>query len=194
MKQAISKSGVYAAANRTLKTRRPEVVALMQKYGMSVSENDSEGKIDKAFFALLPRSRGFRNDFSQLATEVASNMTVGELSMTGYLNQDGTNTEKAFNDTRVGQILSNDAVKNALNLGLSTLAYKATKGGVGSSSDSILNSANLNNQTPPTPAPDKDKKKDDKDKGTDIGWIIALSAVAILGVVGIIIYSKKSSQ
>jgi len=189
MKQPISKSGVYAAASRTIQTRKPEVVALMQKYGMAVSETDSDGKIDKAFFALLPRSRGFRNDFSTLASEVASGMAVGELSMTGYLNANG----KDFNETRLGQILSNDAIKNALNLGFSTLAYKATKGGVGGSTgDNILGSATL----PPTPtalttppAPTTPPKKDEP-KGTDLGWLLFVGiGVVVLGG-GYLIYKS----
>lgn len=189
MKQPISKSGVYAAANRTIQTRKPEVVALMQKYGMAVSATDSDSKIDKAFFALLPRSRGFRNDFSTLATDVASGMAVGELSMTGYLNQDG---KKDFNETRLGQILSNEAIKNALNLGFSTLAYKATKGGVGGSTgDNILGSATLPPTPMPTtpPAPTTPPKKDEP-KGTDLGWLLFVGiGVVVLGG-GYLIYKS----
>lgn len=193
MKQPISKSGAYAAANRTIKTRKPEVVALMRKYGMSVSETDSEGKIDKAFFALLPRSRGFRDDFSQLATQVASDMTVGELSMTGYLNQDGTKEKKDFNQTQLGQILSNDAIKNALNLGFSTLAYKATKGGVGGSttSDNILGSAIVTpTPTPTQPPPVTGGDKKDEPKGADLGWVLFVGIGVVVVGAGFLIYKS----
>ena len=184
MKQAISKSGVYAVASRTIKTRKPEVVALMQKYGMAVNVKDSDGKIDKAFFALLPRSRGFRNDFSQLASEVAAGMTVGELSMTGYLNTDGA---KDFNSTQVGQILSNDSIKNILNTGLSVWAYKKTGGSVGTPSDNILGSATLGTQTTPAPT---DKPKDDKPKGTDLGWLVFVGIGLVVVGAGFVVYKS----
>lgn len=221
MKQPISKSGVYAAANRTIKTRKPEVVALMQKYGMAVSETDSDGKIDKAFFALLPRSRGFRNDFSTLASEVASGMTVGELSMTGYLNIDGrglnsssstnelfgviqqaqqkitipektaTNkTAKDFNQTQVGQILSNESIKNLLNTGLSVWAYKKTGGGVGGApTDNILGSATLPTGTE-TPTGGKEAPKKDEPKGTDLGWLLFVGIGVVVVGGGYLIYKS----
>jgi hypothetical protein len=198
MKQPISKSGVYAAANRTIKTRKPEVVALMQKYGMAVSENDSDSKIDKAFFALLPRSRGFRNDFSTLASEVASGMTVGELSMTGYLNQDGTGskttkTAKDFNETQVGQILSNESIKNLLNTGLSVWAYKRTGGGVGGApTDNILGSATITTGTPTNvpPTGGKEAPKKDEPKGTDLGWLLFVGIGAVVLGGGYLIYKS----
>ena len=48
MKKVISKEGIYAIASETINQKTPEVVTLMQGYGMDVSQNDSKGKIDKA--------------------------------------------------------------------------------------------------------------------------------------------------
>jgi hypothetical protein len=71
MKNKITKRGVFAVSAKTIDERKPEVVALMQRYGMNVNVNDSKEKIDMAFLSLLPRSRSFRQDFAQLATPVA---------------------------------------------------------------------------------------------------------------------------
>jgi hypothetical protein len=74
MKHKITQRGVFAVSAKTIDERKPEVVALMQRYGMNVNVNDSKGKIDMAFLSLLPRSRGFRKDFAALATPVAESM------------------------------------------------------------------------------------------------------------------------
>jgi hypothetical protein len=71
MKNKITKRGLFAVSAKTIDERKPEVVALMKRYGMNVNVNDSKDKIDMAFLSLLPRSRSFRQDFAQLATPVA---------------------------------------------------------------------------------------------------------------------------
>jgi hypothetical protein len=71
MKNKITKRGVFAVSAKTIDERKPEVVALMQRYGMNVNVNDSKEKIDMAFLSLLPRSRSFRQDFAKIATPVA---------------------------------------------------------------------------------------------------------------------------
>lgn len=65
MKNKITKRGVFAVSAKTIDERKPEVVALMQRYGMNVNVNDSKEKIDMAFLSLLPRSRSFRQDFAK---------------------------------------------------------------------------------------------------------------------------------
>ena len=74
MKHKITQRGVFAVSAKTIDEKKPEVVALMQRYGMNVSVNDSKSKIDMAFLSLLPRSRAFRKDFAALATPVAESM------------------------------------------------------------------------------------------------------------------------
>ena len=71
MKQKITKRGLFAVSAKTIDEKKPEVVALMQRYGMNVNVNDSKEKIDMAFLSLLPLSRAFRKDFAKLATPVA---------------------------------------------------------------------------------------------------------------------------
>jgi|688.fasta_scaffold282186_3 hypothetical protein len=187
MKKVISKEGVYAIASETINQRTPEVVTLMQSYGMDVSQSDSKGKIDKAFLSLLPRSRGFRHDFSVLAADVAKDMKVTELNMSGqYLNQDGDKKRKAFGETRVGEVLSNQVVQNLVNTGLSVWAYQKT-GGSGqptTTTDQILNSATV----PPAGGGSTQKPDDkDKDKGLGTGAIVGI-AVGGIALVGFVIY------
>lgn len=213
MKQAINKEGVYAIACKTIDTKKGEVVELMQRYGMNVSIKDDDAKIMAAFSSLVPRSRAFRNDFSVLATDVAKNMTTEEACMsgeysyiegrgiattttsnltpTGGVNVRGTSaktstTPKSFDQTKVGQILSNDAIKNLINTGLGVWAYNKTGGTMGSQ-DNILNSATVGG-SPSLPAPvggGSDQKPDDKEKGMGIGTIavIAITGVALMGLV-----------
>lgn len=83
MKNKISKQELFAVSAKTIDECKPEVVSLMQRYGMSVSPNDSKEKIDMAFLSLLPRSRAFREDFAKLATPVAGKM------ITQYQNASG---------------------------------------------------------------------------------------------------------
>jgi hypothetical protein len=210
MKNVISKSGVYTAASRTLKTRKSQVIAIMRKYGMKISDDASEEQLDKAFFALLPRSRGFRKDFSVLASEVASNMTVGELNMSGHFNATGSPTfnttlsdkaakelanptgdVKTFETTTVGKLLSNEAIQNLLNTGLSVWAYKKTGGGVGSYQDSLLNTATVTGSQGPSPTgkpPVDDKPK--PDKGSDVGVIVIVAVSLIAAAAGYLVYKK----
>jgi hypothetical protein len=211
MKQAINKEGVYAIACKTIDTKKGQVVELMQRYGMNVSSNDSNAKIEAAFQSLVPRSRAFRNDFSVLATDVAKNMTAEEACMSGeFYNLDGrgitttsagnlnptggvtvrgvsgSTTPKSFNQTTVGQILSNDSIKNLINTGLGVWAYKKTGGTMGTQ-DTLLNSATVGGGTTAAapvgggsiqqPTPTKD--------GMGVGTIvvIALTGVALVGAV-----------
>ena len=228
MIKKFKKQGIFAITQKTIEKKRPEVVALMRSYGMSVSESDPNKKIYGAFISLIPRSRGFRNDFSDLATEVANEMTTSEVSLresefNNYNGDDlkgkgiststssnlkptgtittrgvsdggtttstttsGSTTRKSFDETRVGQILSNDSIKNLINTGLGIYAYRKTGGSLGQ--DNILNSATLGGggatsaDVPvgggTTPKPDKD----DKD-GMGVGTIvlIAVGGLALIG-------------
>lgn len=214
MKQAINKDGVYAIACKTIDTKKGQVVELMQRYGMNVSAKDDDAKIMAAFSSLVPRSRAFRNDFSVLATDVAKNMTTEEACMSGeYSCIDGkgiatttssnltptggvtvrgtsattSTAPKTFDQTRVGQILSNDSIKNLINTGLGVWAYKKTGGTMGSQ-DNILNSATVGGGATSAPAPvggGSEQKPTEEGKGMGIGMIavIAVVGVALMGAV-----------
>lgn len=96
MKDNITKRGVFAVSAKTIDEKRPEVVALMQKYGMNVKESDDKKRIDRAFLALLPRSRAFRKDFSKLATPVAQEFHKEHSNMSGYHSADGDISSKGL--------------------------------------------------------------------------------------------------
>jgi hypothetical protein len=61
----------------------------MQRYGMNVDVKDSQEKIDATFLALIRTSRGFRKDFSKLATPVAEKIKSEYSNMSGHLNVTG---------------------------------------------------------------------------------------------------------
>lgn len=94
MKQKITKQGLFTIAAKTIDEKRPQVVALMQRYGMNVSVNDSNEKIDATFLALIRTSRGFRKDFSRLAVSSAKDLQEQYTNMSGYLNETGSEKEK----------------------------------------------------------------------------------------------------
>lgn len=84
MKQNITKKGLFVVSAKTIDEKRPEVVALMQRYGMNVKESDDKKRIDMAFLSLLPKSKGFRKDFAKLATSVAKKIHQEYSNMGGY--------------------------------------------------------------------------------------------------------------
>jgi hypothetical protein len=84
MKQNITKKGLFVVSAKTIDEKRPQVVALMQRYGMNVKESDGKKKIDMAFLSLLPKSKGFRKDFAKLATPVAEKIHKEYSNMGGY--------------------------------------------------------------------------------------------------------------
>lgn len=89
MKQNITKRGLFAVAAKTIDEKRPEVVALMQRYGVNVSKNDDDSKIDAAFLALIRTSRGFRKDFATLAVEPAQTIQSQYGNASGHLSISG---------------------------------------------------------------------------------------------------------
>jgi hypothetical protein len=240
MKNIFSKKGIVAITDRTLRERKPEVVQIMQYYGMQVNNNDSPTKINLAFLSLVPRSRGFRKDFSALATQVAENMPLEEVELNAeeFLNINGlkprgigqptslstdelkkleeqwqkqivktkkeTKTmsektakeRKAFGDTRVGELLTNETVQNLINAGLQIYTYKKIGGapsGTTNPSDFVINSANVDNTgsggnaPPPSGGQTPPKKDDDNNKGVDATKIILFS-VGGLALIGTAFY------
>jgi hypothetical protein len=218
MIKKFKKQGIFAITQKTIDKRRPEVVALMRSYGMSISESDPDKKLYKAFISLIPRSRGFRNDFSNLASEVASEMTTSEVSVreneySNYIGDDlkgrgiststssnlqpsgtittrgvsgsGTTTRKSFDETRVGQILSNDSIKNLINTGLGVYAYRKTGGTLGQ--DNVLNSATVGGggatsaDVPVGGGTNQKTKEEDTGMGVGTIVLIAVGGLALIG-------------
>lgn len=106
MKQKITKQGLFAIAAKTIDEKRPQVVALMQRYGMNVSTSDSNEKIDATFLALIRTSRGFRKDFSKLAVSSAQELQDKYTNMSGYLNETGSSQLKGRGISTGGSTIS----------------------------------------------------------------------------------------
>jgi hypothetical protein len=118
MKHKITKRGVFAVSAKTIDERKPEVVALMQRYGMNVNVSDSKEKIDMAFLSLLPRSRAFRNDFAKLATPVA------EKIQSAYKNYGGEDFFNIFGLEKKNPV---DDVMNIPSKGIGSTSIAAPK-------------------------------------------------------------------
>lgn len=95
MKQNITKRGLFAVAAKTIDEKKPEVVALMQTYGVDVSADDELSRIDAAFLALIRTSRGFRKDFANLATSAAEEIQQEYSGLSGYHSLSGSTTTSA---------------------------------------------------------------------------------------------------
>jgi hypothetical protein len=195
MKDKITKEGVFAVSAKTIDEKKPEVVALMQKYGMNVKESDDKKRIDRAFLALLPRSRAFRKDFSKLATPVAKEFHKEHSNMSGYHNIGGPankslsltdvqttdTTTKTKTPSKFGSWLSEvfdaSTTQNIINTGLGVWSYQKT----GSSlQPTILDTARVDTST--TPAPTDQGAQGAKSGLTTTGIVvISIAAVSLIG-------------
>jgi hypothetical protein len=214
MKHKITQRGVFAVSAKTIDERKPEVVALMKRYGMNVNVNDSKDKIDMAFLSLLPRSRAFRKDFASLATPVAESMQKEYKNAGGdsYFNASsdpmkdimnipskgiGSSTtiaatptpaksKKAFGDTGFGSWLSGVFDKDTTQNIINTGLgiYAYQKTGGTQGAPNPLNQGRADVQGQ-TPAPPADGQGSSSGLGT--GGIVAISFGA-LALVGLAIY------
>jgi hypothetical protein len=214
MKHKITQRGVFAVSAKTIDERKPEVVALMKRYGMNVNVNDSKDKIDMAFLSLLPRSRAFRKDFASLATPVAESMQKEYKNAGGdsYFNASsdpmkdimnipskgiGSSTtivapptpaksKKAFGDTGFGSWLSGVFDKDTTQNIINTGLgiYAYQKTGGTQGAPNPLNQGRSDVQGQ-TPAPPADGQGSSSGLGT--GGIVAISFGA-LALVGLAIY------
>ena len=58
---------IYAVSAMTIDNNTEGVKTLITKYGVILPKNASRADVDKAFAALLRKSKSFRNDFALLA-------------------------------------------------------------------------------------------------------------------------------
>jgi hypothetical protein len=214
MKHKITQRGVFAVSAKTIDERKPEVVALMKRYGMNVNVNDSKDKIDMAFLSLLPRSRAFRKDFASLATPVAESMQKEYKNAGGdsYFNASSdpmkdimnipskgigfsttivapptpAKSKKAFGDTGFGSWLSGVFDKDTTQNIINTGLgiYAYQKTGGTQGAPNPLNQGRADVQGQ-TPAPPADGQGSSSGLGT--GGIVAISFGA-LALVGLAIY------
>lgn len=218
MKQNITKKGLFTIAAKTIDEKRPEVVALMQRYGIDIELDDSQDKIDAAFLALIRTSRGFRKDFSTIAVPVAEKIQKEYSNMSGHLNVTGVTGRGIGSSTT-----DNDALKSVGSIKVGTLTTPATpttetkqKTGFGQWISNVFDKDTMQNiintglgvwsyqktgggaggQTGGSVLDDarydydkdKDKDKDSKEKGLGLGAIIGISLVG-LALIGGVIYA-----
>jgi len=71
--KTLTPNELYALTAMTIDNNTEGVKTLITKYGVILPTNASRSDIDKAFAALLRKSKSFRNDFAALATNESDN-------------------------------------------------------------------------------------------------------------------------
>ena len=77
MKQLTDKE-VYLVAVATIDKKKPEVIALINKYGVQLSPMADNKTIDSAFLTLAKTSNNFRKEFSDLSAQASVSFTGEE--------------------------------------------------------------------------------------------------------------------
>lgn len=216
MKQKITKRGLFTIAAKTIDTKKPEVVALMQRYGMNVDVKDSQDKIDATFLALIRTSRGFRKDFSTLAVPVAEKIKNEYSNMSGHLNISGRGIGSSGSTTTESDLLKpvgtittrnepakvpSDMKKSGFGQWVSGVFDKDTMQNIINTGLGIWSYQKTGGGAAPTTGGsvldearynyergDSGKTDDDKGKGIGVGAIIGISLVG-LALIGGVIYA-----
>lgn len=71
--KTLTPNEIYALTAMTIDNNTEGVKTLITKYGVILPTNASRSDIDKAFAALLRKSKSFRNDFAALAANQSEN-------------------------------------------------------------------------------------------------------------------------
>lgn len=128
---------VLMVAVATMDKKKPEVISLINKYGIALPSNADQKSIDSAFISLSKTSDKFRSEFSQLASEATMSFTGNE----GFFQANGKSDpfggvgalvgKESETSTggfwgKLGEYLSPDVVKNAINTGINIWSVKQT--------------------------------------------------------------------
>jgi hypothetical protein len=207
MTNNIAPNDVYAITALTIDSRPNDVVAIIRKHGVMLPNNPSTKQIETAFGSLLTKSEGFRKDFGDLASRVASegySNAFGDDLPSGKgiattpsnqltLNNIPTNitstgrTSTAGSDARtkgkVGSFLSGvftaDTIQNLINTGLNVWSVKQTGQPANLVSGDLNTGREQLNQPPPT-----------KGTSTTTMVLIGVGALVLIGV-AVYFYKKK---
>jgi hypothetical protein len=136
MKQLTDKE-VYLVAVATIDKKKPEVIALINKYGVQLSPMADNKTIDSAFLTLNKTSANFRKEFSELSTQALSfTGESGFFQATGgtpTLSKNATDLVNATNPASSGakkpsffDYFTPENFKDILNTGLNILSVKQT--------------------------------------------------------------------
>lgn len=218
MKQITDKDTLKLAI-LTIDKNRPEVIALINKYGIQLPSNAKTKMVDKAFISLSKISPKFREDFSKIAFESTSNFTgIDDFYNANGKNFNFTGVDDFYSATGVTSTPSKD-VQNIVGASTTTTttkkAFKDTAvGGFLSNlftpefTQGVLNTG-LNvwsvkqiGQPSVTAQQQMDAARQSvyqsesdqnaqANKGMGVGTIILISAVAIGLIWGVVYYVKK---
>lgn len=191
---------IYAVSAMTIDNNTEGVKTLITKYGVILPKNASRSDIDKAFAALLRKSKSFRNDFAVLAanesqksdnfsnflylegiqprgigTKSTSIKTPDPIPVKTSLPNTSTKGPSAFS-----QAFDADTIKNIINTGLNVWAARSgTTASTTTDLQSGRESLNLQPENQPS-----------KGIGTTGIVLISVGAIAAIGV--LIYYLSKN--
>jgi hypothetical protein len=140
MTNNIAPNDVYAITALTIDSRPNDVVAIIRKHGVMLPNNPSTKQIETAFGSLLTKSEGFRKDFGDLASKVASE---------GYSNAFGDDlpSGKGISTTPSNQLTLNNIPTNITSTGRASTTgdESRTRGRVGSFLSSVFTADTIQN-------------------------------------------------
>ncbi len=191
---------IYAVSAMTIDNNTEGVKTLITKYGVILPKNASRTDIDKAFAALLRKSKSFRNDFASLAADEAQNSnnfanfiyadgfqgrgigttsapikTPDPIPVKTSLPNTGAKSSSAFREA-----FDADTIKNIINTGLNIWA---TRSGTTASTTNDLQSGRENLNLQP-------ENQSTRGIGTTGIVLISVGAIAAVGV--LIYYLSKN--
>jgi hypothetical protein len=138
MTNNIAPNDVYAITALTIDSRPNDVVAIIRKHGVMLPNNPSTKQIETAFGSLLTKSEGFRKDFGDLASKVASE---------GYSNFDASDLppSKGISTTPSNQLTLNNIPTSITSTGGTAKYTPSTKSKIASWFSSIFTPETIQN-------------------------------------------------
>lgn len=195
---------IYALTAMTIDNNTDGVKTLIKKYGVILPQNANRADVDKAFSALLRKSKSFRNDFSLLAAN-ESQKDNNFLNFMHFVEMSGRGIGSGFSEPKplkipdpipvktslpntnirksssFSEAFDSDTIKNIINTGLNIWAVKS---GTTASTTNDLQSGreSLNAETANTST---------QGIGTTGIVLISVGAIAAIGVLVYYLSKKK---
>ena len=192
MKQLTDKE-VYLVAVATIDKKKPEVIALINKYGVQLSPMADNKTIDSAFLTLAKTSNNFRKEFSDLSAQASVSFTGEETffqaiggkdpfgGVDANLKKDTTSSKDSI-WSKIGDYFSPDVFKSVVNTGLNVWSVKQT----GQNAPTAQGSMDTARQEY-----FQEQGKQTTGSGMGVGSIILLSLGGLLLIGGIIYFVRN---
>lgn len=193
MKQLTDKE-VYLVAVATIDKKKPEVIALINKYGIELSPMADNKTIDSAFLTLSKTSGNFRKEFSELSTQALSftgesgffQASGGTPSLSGnasiLANASNPTSGSTAKKGAFWDYFSPDVFKSIVNTGLNVWSVKQTGQNAPTAQGSMDTAREEYFQ---------EQGKQTTGSGMGVGSIILLSLGGLLLIGGIIYFVRK---